>query len=378
MKYKSFLLGLGIVLTLVFSSCHQGNTARKEQIIAKPFFFGRVDSLGRMAYPGTKAKVCFEGACNVVMHLSDTLVNSEQNPDYVGVIIDKKDTMKMAMNDTLLYMPMTFNQGTHSIEVVKLTEAQVGVIQFDDFVFSSLGDDFALCDSAYSERPLLEFVGNSITCGYGIEDTTNLEGFRSVNQNILKTYGALVAQHYDVEALYTAYSGRGVLRNYDASEVNCIPQLYRRVLPDDSLIKYDVKRYTPSVLILNIGTNDFNSEHTGKHLDDSLFVATYQSFVSYLRSSYPNASIVCAVGPMLNDGYPEGSNCLTRCLKCVRKVVDDCNQSGDASVWFFTFTPQSAPYGEDYHPSFYTHRRMAEELITFLDAKNISSPLLAK
>jgi lysophospholipase L1-like esterase len=376
MKYKKFLLGLGVVSILM--SCHQGNTTRKEPLIAKPFFLGRVDSMGRMAYPGTKAKVCFEGACNVVMHLSDSIVNSDYNPDYVGVIIDRRDTMKISLNDTTLSMPMVFEQGKHSIEVVKLTEAQVGVIQFEDFVFTSLGDDFVLRDSAYSDAPLIEFIGNSITCGYGVEDTTNLEGFRSVNQNILKTYGALVAQHYGVEALYTAYSGRGLIRNYDATDKNCIPEIYGRVFPDDSILKYDVKTYTPSVLILNIGTNDFNSEHTGKQLNDSLFIATYQSFVTYLRTIYPKSSIVCAVGPMLSDGYPEGSNSLTRCLRCVRKVVDDCNQLGDAAVWFFTFTPQSAPYGEDYHPSFYTHRRMAQELIAFLDAKGISSRLLAE
>lgn len=378
MKNKSFLLGLGVILVLMSYSCHLVNTTVKEPIIAKPSFWGRVDSVGRMAYPGTKAKVCFEGACNVVMHLSDSVVNSDCNPDYVGVIIDRKDTMKISLKDTTLSNPMIFEQGKHSIEVVKLTEAQVGVIQFDDFVFTSLGDDFVLRDSAYSDAPLIEFIGNSITCGYGVEDTTNLEGFRSVNQNILKTYGALVARHYDVEALYTAYSGRGMIRNYDGSENNCIPHIYERVFPDDSLVKYDVKTYTPSVLILNIGTNDFNSEHTGKQLNDSLFVAKYQSFVTYLRSVYPKSSIVCAVGPMLSDGYPEGSNSLTRCLKCVRKVVDDCNQSGDAAVWFFTFTSQSAPYGEDYHPSFYTHRRMAQELIAFLDAKGISSRLLAE
>ena len=70
--------------------------------------------------------------------------------------------------------------------------------------------------------------------------------------------------------------------------------------------------------------------------------------------------------PMLNNNFPPGKKCWTRVQESIKKVQEHFYAVGDKRVYTFFFTPQSAPYGEDYHPSLATHTKMAQELTTFI------------
>ena len=97
------------------------------------------------------------------------------------------------------------------------------------------------------------------------------------------------------------------------------------------------------------------------------FKQAYKRFVTDLRTFYPQAKIVCSIGPLMNDNYPVGRKHWTLIQRYVSELVQELNASGDSSVYYFAYTPIVAdPYGEDWHPTAEVHARMADELATFI------------
>ena len=262
--------------------------------------------------------------------------------------------------------------GEHLIELVKSTEAYAGQVRFLGVSLQG-----SLLPPPPRQRKRFEFVGDSITCGYGnrvrIDAPTYTEpntGYHALNQDITQAYGPLTGRALDAEVVTTCFSGRGVYRSNDGSQDTVLPFLYDRTDPERALPRWDPSRYVPDVLVINLGTNDFSvSDETGlpSPPDAALFEQAYGVFVRKLRALYPSALIVCAVGPMLNDVYPKGRQLWTLQQRYVSEVVSTLNANGDHAVLYFAFTPiQRDPYGEDWHPTAQVHRQMADELTAFL------------
>ena len=91
-------------------------------------------------------------------------------------------------------------------------------------------------------------------------------------------------------------------------------------------------------------------------------MSAYKDFVTRLRGHYPQASMVCAVGPMLSDAYPPGQDQWSTLQGWVSSLVKDFNDRGDTRVHYLAFERQTEPYGEDWHPSATTHAAMATRL----------------
>jgi hypothetical protein len=116
------------------------------------------------------------------------------------------------------------------------------------------------------------------------------------------------------------------------------------------------------VIVINLGTNDFMQPG----LRDRDFQAAYSHFVDELRTIHPNAVIVCSIGPMLHDNWPVGENSLTRARAIIDGIVQERVQKGDTKIHHHQFEVQTSPYGEAWHPTRATHRKMAESLSTRL------------
>jgi lysophospholipase L1-like esterase len=124
-----------------------------------------------------------------------------------------------------------------------------------------------------------------------------------------------------------------------------MPELYDR--------RWDAPRYVPDVITINLGTNDFAQGDPGPS-----FVTTYVKFVKKLRGYYPNALVLCGIGPMLS-----GSD-LVQARSYVQAVVRTMNADGDAKVATVDFAEQvpSDGLGCGGHPNVKTHRVMADAL----------------
>ncbi len=241
--------------------------------------------------------------------------------------------------------------GTHTIEVVKRTEGNQGEMQFLGFTFPQ-GGSLLAPPKAAARR--IEFIGDSITCGYGNEGTSQYQSFTAKNENAYLAYGSVTARLLEADQVTVACSGKGVIRNYGGDTNQMMPDLYPRTLTWNPNLLWDYTQWQPHVVVINLCTNDYSIGIPNRYQ----FTTAYADLVQEVRGQYAGAVIYCAVGPMLS-----GEN-LNSARDYISSVVNDMNSSGDTKVKFIEFPAQTGAlgFGEDWHPSVRTHQLMADQL----------------
>ena len=245
----------------------------------------------------------------------------------------------------------------HQLVLRKRTEAYVGEGQLQGFELEP--GAMVLAASLPSRR--IEFIGDSVTAGFGVDGADGNCSFSTATENYSHSYAALTAQALGAEQVAVAVTGAGVYRNFDGSFENTMGDLYLRALPTHARDRWDFSRFTPDVVVINLGTNDFYKGDPGS----AGFSAAYQALIARVRANYPAALIVIALGPMLSDLFPTGARALTQARAYVTGVV---NQMGDARVKLIEFPNQddSKSFGCRFHPSASTQQQMAGQLTQYL------------
>jgi Lysophospholipase L1 and related esterases len=300
----------------------------------------------KFAWSTSTIKANFQGT-----GISATLKSTGDN--WFNVIIDgvvKTPVNVPAGSSSPVTLATGLTDGKHSIELVRRTEASIGETQF--LGFNVTGGSLLAPPAPSSRR--IEFIGDSITCGYGDEGTSQYQSFTNKNENAYLAYGAVTARLLNADPITVCWSGKGVVRNYGGQSGELMPELYSRILPYTSTPVWDSSKWVPQVVVINLGTNDFS---TGS-VDKTAFTTGYSNLVTKVRSQYPDAYIYCAVGPMLTWDQ------LANCKGCITNVVNQKNTSGDSKVHFIEFPAQDGTngYGEDWHPTVKTHELMANQL----------------
>jgi hypothetical protein len=336
------------------------------------YYTGRIDfsnpKAARFSWPGISIKASFEGkVCNIRMNDFCTGTDSDGKlfSNYYQVIIDKGRIVVLKCEPLKsIYKIDSLSEGNHTIEIVKRTEGLVGESEFLGFQLEKGKKILALPKSDKIRR--MEFIGNSITCGYGNEGANKECKFSAATENNYMAYGSIIARTLNSEYCAVAFSGKGICRNYDKTTEETIPLIYDRTLTFNENKKWDFKNYIPDVVVINLGTNDFAHANP-----DSLeFVSRYFEFVKTIRKNYPNAHIFCINGPMMSDRWPLGSKALSTLKRYVNGMIDQMNRSGDAKVYsFFLSQHGGLGYGCDWHPNVRQHVKSAGELTKFIKEK---------
>ena len=245
--------------------------------------------------------------------------------------------------------------GKHRIELVKRTEANLGATQILGFETS---DGTQLLPSSARPRRI-EVIGDSITCGYGNEAPNKEAKFTPETENAWLTYGAVAARTVNADYVSIAWSGKKLWPD------NSIVDLYDRVAPNASgSAKWDFSQWTPDVVVINLGTNDFNAK---ANPEEAGWVAAYLEFIGEIRARYPKAVIYCAVGPMISN-WPGDRKPRETILGYFSKIIPQANAAGDPPVRLLDFGVQAQHHGigAQWHPSVKTHSLMADKLVAAL------------
>ena len=288
----------------------------------------------RLGYSGARVRVAFEGTA-----LGVKLESAK--PNFVNVFVDGKRTEKIRIEgpEKSYEVATGLAPGAHTVEIVKATEGMVGPVIFRGFELSEGAKAVAWPNP---ETRKIEFVGDSITCGYGIEVNDPKLHFSPDTENFSDTYASLAAKALQADYLVVARSGIGMLRNYngpvDGSPDN-MPAIYGRVLFHEAQPAWDFKRFVPDVVCINLGTNDFSTK--GPNLEK--YASNYITFVSLLIGRYPDARVVLLMGPMYN-GEP--------LRNILNQVAETVNKDHPGKVSVFELSKQGGHgLGADYHPS---------------------------
>jgi len=330
-------------------------------------YLGRIDSSDpeeyAFYYPGIEIRAAFTGASCFLLLGNESFgaqdVNGNPHSNYYNVFIDDSlAVIEVPEGKQVIKVAENLNDTVHLLRLYKRTEAVCGRA-----TFRGIGLDPGAGLVPWPAAPpalRIEFVGNSITCGYGNEGDDASCGFTAATENNYLSYGSIAARRLDAEYVAVAYSGKGVIQNYDRSAQETLPEIYQRINPSDTASQWDFALWKPDIVILNLGTNDFAHELP----DSAAFVTAYASFLKRIAAYYPGVRIVCLMGPMINDSWPPGLKAATVCRSYIKAAM---KLAATPYTVFFEMSTQG-PYGFgcDYHPNIRQHQKNAEELSAFI------------
>jgi lysophospholipase L1-like esterase len=328
-------------------------------------YVGRVDTRDpagpRFGWSGTEIRIGFR-ATSIRLELRDLPRPPDPRRGSEGLNRFRFDLdggapreLYVGADHRLVYEAGGLTAGNHLLRVYKQTEVVVGTTQVTSI---DLGPNGTLLPVAHSPRRI-EFIGDSLTTAYGNEGKTETCHFSPDTQNHWLSYDAIAARNVGAEAQFIAWSGKGVARNYGNAKEAFIGEIYRRNLPFDAESRWDFGAFTPEVVVIDVGGNDFwDSDPT-----EALYVPAYRALVDDVRRAHPRAHIVCAVGPA-SDEWPPNTKTLTLWRSYLTHLVDAYHAAGDARVHVLEFgtITKDEPRGCDYHPGLATHARLAREL----------------
>ncbi len=238
-------------------------------------------------------------------------------------------------------------RGTHDLKLTRRTEAFFGPSTFRGFTGAKL----------VATRPpsrLIEVIGDSITCGYGITGAGPGCHFSHDTEAETHAWGALAADRLGAAHHAICWSGIGVFRNFNDEPGMHMPERYGLVTPNENSRPWAFS-VTPQVVVINLGTNDFSvGVDPGQNYVDAM-----TAFVGQVRGHYPSAPIVLTTSPMLGgvQHTTEKAYLETVATRSRHTVVLDLAEQDPADG-----------FGCDFHPSDATAQKMADRLKTKLHA----------
>ncbi len=360
MKFSAIFFVLAFIL---FPACHPPASQQKEKNqdfafygVDNPSFqftgrFLREESSMRFAWSGSRIDFRFTGTSVTVLLSpspgaesapSDTLV------DYYHILLDGVEHTKRLTEDD----PIAFSslQDTiHSLTIFKRTEALVAEGIFEGVILAA---GQKLLPPLSQIKRKIEFIGNSITCGYGNEGNSKECHFSPDTENAWMTYSHLTAMALEAQYVSVCYSGKGVYQNYGKTKNQLMPELWRKYSPIiEEEWHFD---WTPDIVVVNLGTNDFAHEVPSK----TEFVLAYQNFIQGIIQQYPQAKIVCLTGSMMTG----------RNLEILKSYLAEVvSIFPEEKMYRFDLSPQGdLGMGCDWHPNIAQHTKNAQELSEFL------------
>lgn len=348
-----FLLLTTTVFIVVVSCVNTPITAKYTASDTHIHYMGRVlyaaDDTVKFTYPGTSIITAFDGE-RIFMRV-------KPNCGSFVVKIDNSEPYKITIGDSSrVLIADSLAWRTHHLQIMYAVEGYELKPEF--YGLEVDGRLTSLRPEMIPQRSI-EFIGNSITCGYGVEDNNPENHFDYATENHYKTYAAITARRLGARHTAIARSGIGIYRNYgDVREGSKepMPAVFDRTLFGDSTYIWPHDREPdPDVVCVNLGTNDTSLDN----YDISKLRSGYIQFINRLRLLYPESKIVMLTGSMLQG----------QALEDVKGTLNDVVESmNDENLLRFDLTPQTGElgYGADYHPSEAQQEKMAGELVAFL------------
>jgi len=317
-------------------------------------YSGRTEGIGTekvtVGYTGARERIKFYGT-SIAARITD---DSEEN--YIAIWIDNSLRGKLRLNnpDGVYLLAENLPLGEHTAEVVRITECQFGLMHFKGF---QLNEGAKVLEWKQKNNRKIEFIGDSITCGYGIEANDPEMHFDAATENFCLNYSGLTARSLDADYLVVSRSGIGMFRNYDGpynGSKDTMPEIYPYQYYLNYTKKWDFSKYTPDLVCINLGTNDFSTDGVNK----DRYVTAYAKFAGEVLNRYPSAKLVLLQGPM--DNSPE-------LKKALHRVLNKLQERFPQRVTYFELSAQGElGFGADYHPNIKQSLKNAGELTNYL------------
>ncbi|GAB2793631.1 SGNH/GDSL hydrolase family protein [Amycolatopsis magusensis] len=255
----------------------------------------------------------------------------------------------------------------HTVRLVKRSESPWATSTLDGLVAAPGGE--ILAEPAARSRQV-EFIGDSYTAGYG-----NLSGSRDctgdqVNRTTHadRAFGPLTARGLGADYQVNAFSGRGMVRNYNGGEPGTDYRTYydRALLAVDGDVWRKPADWRPQLVVVGLGINDFSTAlNPGEPWTPESLVAAYKAayhgFLDKLRARYgPSTTLVVSATHMSNG---------TVFAEITQQIVGE--RADRVRHWYYPETGLDY-LGCHWHPSARDHEVIAQRLGEFVATLNLN------
>lgn len=307
-------------------------------------------------FTGTKASVIMQGDSTGVPGNRDSAAR-------FAVYVDDERVMdeQMLQMQKEFEIPLSGGEKEYKVKIIKLSEAANSIIGIKSIDVTSKGD----IKPTAAKDLKIEFIGDSITCGYGVDDEDKEHHFATSTEDATKAYAFKTAALLDADYSLVSFSGHGIISGYSGDgqkvEEQLVPPVYTKlgksyatggnISLDET--DWDFTRFVPDVVVVNLGTND--ASYTGSDKDKRKdYTDSYVEFIKVIREKNPDAHILCTLGIM-------GTELCSSMHDAVDAYV---SETGDEKISYMDFAMQSASdgYAADWHPTEKTHTKAAEKL----------------
>ncbi|HET6557385.1 MAG TPA: SGNH/GDSL hydrolase family protein [Prolixibacteraceae bacterium] len=303
----------------------------------------------RFDWSGVYIQFNFKGT-DCALKMDDTGHN------YYNVFVDDQPSRTIDVkSDTTIVIARGLKKKNHKIQMYKRTEGSQGIGSFKGIMISEKGEMLP-----WNEIPSrkIEFIGNSITCGYGTEGKSASERWSPVTENNYQSYAPIMARAFNADYHIVAHSGMGVVRNYGYKEKvspSALPARFNRVFDEKELPVWDFKQWKPDMVVINLGTNDFS---TKPYPDKEVFKAGYEKLINDVVRQYGELPVFCVVGPMMDEP----------CYSYVKEMVEELRAGVNTKKVYFVGIPTylmdgQKDLGSDSHPNYRGQKKMAAHVL---------------
>ena len=310
---------------------------------------------------GTRAAVTLQGDGSAAGEEASrarfaVYVNGQRTMD--RLVSKKEETLVLFESDTAQ---------TVEIAVIKLSEAANSVFGIRQIDVVSEGP----IEPLPPKQLRIEFIGDSITCGYGIDDENRDHHFVTGTEDATRAFAYKTAAALDADYSLVSYSGHGIVSGYsgDGNRVpgQLVPPVYEKLGKNygsaasvlDLSRPWDFASFRPDFVVINLGTNDASYIKESAERKEE-FTAAYAEFLKMVRKNNPDACIIASFGVMGDGLFP-----------CVEEAVRRyTRETGDTNLRTLKFWAQdgSTGYVADWHPTEATQQKAAELLIRLLSS----------
>lgn len=316
---------------------------------------------------GTGVEFYFKGKKCSFELVSDSIYEEEMHQARFAVYINEKPVIDDVMN--------VRKKEVCVLDADEETECIIRLIKLSEASDSTMGIKDIMCDKEAVMSPTekkklaIEFIGDSITCGYGVDGTLE-DTYSTHNENVTKAYAYLTAQELQADYSMVSYSGHGIISGYTETEEKItgqlVPSYYTKLGNsygefNDGMkpceVEWDFSQFVPDIVVINLGTNDA-SYTKGKEERCQEYVSEYCHFLSVVRERNPKAVILCVLGLMGQELCTYAAQAVTR----FRALY------GEERIYFLKLSMQPDKNGVvvDYHPTYESHKQAAEEVVHFI------------
>ena len=237
----------------------------------------------------------------------------------------------------------------HNVKLLRISEGDALLVLKSIKIF---GKNPEFLSAPEDKKLKIEFLGDSITAGYGVISAADQDKYYTYEQDSTKAYAYMTAQLLDADIRTIAYSGQGVYRNCAGDEGH----QFKRIFDMAIRVKdgYDHSQWIPDVLVINCGTNDVPGG-----TDEETMYKEADFLLNKARNVYPDAKIIWTYGMMNEEFHPT-----------FKKLVSDRNKKGDSNLYYLPLgivTLEKNEIGAVGHPNANASKRVAKKLSEFIN-----------